>query len=498
MQALLRKPVYLLAPFAAALYAFVTLRYFSSYSNELLLAAIAVSLGVMLAFTDYSPLFKLLLLVIPVSLETVIGSGDNKMLIPSEPVMMVLAIAFGLVLLFRKGVDHSFLRHPVSVAVLAYLGIMVLGIAVSGMPVVSIKYSVVTLTYILIFYFTAQDFLRKKEGNLYLVFFLYCASMLFVAGRALYLHSTTGFDHFVAGLVVHPYFIDHTIYSVCLTMLFPIFLGIGLKGNLLGFRPFARYLCLLISVILCTAIFFSYCRAAWISIGAALLLFLALELKIKAKFLGLILLLVAAVFWIKRDYVIDHLRENQYTSTNRNSDITEKTLSVGNISNDASNAERLNRWSCALRMFRDKPLTGFGPGTYQFEYLSYQRPDEMTRISVTSAYNNAYGRGGSAHSEYFLALSEMGIGGFIAFTLIVILTIAAGMRAYYAYTDRGEHVITVMALLAFFTYTVHALFNNFLNNNKPASLFWILVAVIVIQDIKSRREKQQQAKPEAL
>jgi O-antigen ligase len=489
MQVLLRKPLYLLAPFFAGLYSFIVIRYFSSYSTELLFVSIAISLGALLAFTDYSPLFKLLFLVIPPSLETAIGSGDNKILLPSEPVMILLAIAFAIVVLFRKGIDMTFLTHPVSITILLYLCIMLLGIGASGMLVVSLKYALVSISYVLIFYFMAQDFMRKKESNFYLVYFLYGATILFVALRALYLHSTVGFAHELAGLVVHPYFIDHTIYSACLAILLPGFVVFALKGKQLGLSVFVTYLSALIAFILSAAIFFSYCRAAWISVGAALLFYVLLRLRVKPKVLGIILITGVSLAWLYHDPLIQSLKSNHYTSTDRNSDLTEQTLSVGNISNDASNAERLNRWSCALRMFQDKPLTGFGPGTYQFEYLAYQLPEEMTRISVTSAYNNIYGRGGSAHSEYLLALSEMGIVGFITFTLIIVLIIASGMRAYYRSSEEKTKLLALLALMGFFTYAIHALFNNFLNNNKPASLFWVLAAIIVLMDLKSSRIK---------
>ena len=33
-------------------------------------------------------------------------------------------------------------------------------------------------------------------------------------------------------------------------------------------------------------------------------------------------------------------------------------------------------------MFNEKPIYGFGPGTYQFEYSSFQDPDDKTIIST--------------------------------------------------------------------------------------------------------------------
>ena len=43
-----------------------------------------------------------------------------------------------------------------------------------------------------------------------------------------------------------------------------------------------------------------------------------------------------------------------------------------------------------IKMFNEKPIYGFGPGTYQFEYSSFQDPDDKTIISTK------FGDGGNA------------------------------------------------------------------------------------------------------
>ena len=78
-----------------------------------------------------------------------------------------------------------------------------------------------------------------------------------------------------------------------------------------------------------------------------------------------------------------------------------------NISTDASNLERINRWQAAIRMYEDHPVLGFGPGTYQFEYAPYQMSQEKTAISTNA------GDRGNAHSEYIGPLSEEGLPGML-------------------------------------------------------------------------------------
>jgi len=56
--------------------------------------------------------------------------------------------------------------------------------------------------------------------------------------------------------------------------------------------------------------------------------------------------------------------------------------SISNITTDVSNTERLNRWSCAIRMFEEKPVFGWGPGTYMFKYAPFQLFKDRTIIST--------------------------------------------------------------------------------------------------------------------
>ena len=46
--------------------------------------------------------------------------------------------------------------------------------------------------------------------------------------------------------------------------------------------------------------------------------------------------------------------------------------------------ERINRWKCAVSMFKEKPILGYGPGTYQFHYGVFQNHKDKTIISTNS------------------------------------------------------------------------------------------------------------------
>jgi len=133
-------------------------------------------------------------------------------------------------------------------------------------------------------------------------------------------------------------------------------------------------------------------------------------------------------------------------------------------------------------MFKEKPIFGWGPGTYMFQYAPFQLTSEKTLISTNMSDL------GNAHSEYLGPLSESGIFGMISFLAIVITTIITGLRAYKFSKKREEKVIILTLLLGLCTYYFHGLLNNFLDTDKASALFWGFTAMLIFFESKSLKE----------
>jgi O-antigen ligase len=128
-------------------------------------------------------------------------------------------------------------------------------------------------------------------------------------------------------------------------------------------------------------------------------------------------------------------------------------------------------------MFNEKPLTGFGPGTYQFEYQAFQNVYEKTRISTT------HGDRGNAHSEYLTYLSETGILGFLNYLLLTGFILGLGLKLIYRNPSGPERYLAMAALLGLATFMVHGLFNMFIDQDKIAILVFGSLAVLVSLDV---------------
>jgi O-antigen ligase len=173
-------------------------------------------------------------------------------------------------------------------------------------------------------------------------------------------------------------------------------------------------------------------------------------------------------------------RNNEESSSN----LIEHFSSISNITSDASNLERINRWSCAVRMFRDRPLLGYGPGTYMFKYAPYQLTKDRTIISTNSA------DGGGAHSEYLGPMAESGLPGLLTFIMILGTLFYTAFRVFERVKEAKTKAWLTGALIGLISYCFHGLMNNFLDTDKASVPFWGFTAMIVAIDLVSRRESR--------
>jgi O-antigen ligase len=128
-------------------------------------------------------------------------------------------------------------------------------------------------------------------------------------------------------------------------------------------------------------------------------------------------------------------------------------------------------------MWKERPIFGFGPGTYQFEYGRFQRSYEKTEISTN------LGSRGTAHSEYLGPLSESGILGMLSVLMIIITTIYTGIRVHLSAKSRSIRILSLGILIGLVTYYIHGVLNNFLDTDKASALFWGFTAMLVAMDI---------------
>ncbi|MBI5217765.1 MAG: O-antigen ligase family protein [Bacteroidia bacterium] len=393
------------------------------------------------------------------------------MSLPTEPLLFGVMLLFLFKLLVEKNFDKKILKHPVSIVIYLNLTWIFITSLTSTMPLVSFKFFIARCWFVVVFYLMAT-LVFKKYNFIKTYFWCYIIPMIFVIGFTLYRLSGYGFfDEKAAHEVMNPIYNDHTSYAAVLAMLCPVLFGLLFYS---GYPVYKKIISFAVLVIFIIAIIFSYTRASWLSMAAALAFWILLMLKIKLKTIFISAFILIALFFAFKTEIVMRLEKNrQDSSTN----LKEHIQSISNVTSDASNVERLNRWSCAIRMFEAKPVFGWGPGTYMFKYAPFQLSYEKTIISTNA------GNRGNAHSEYLGPLSESGLLGMVTFTLIVLFTIYTGAKVYRNAINKKIKLMALILNLSLVTYYVHGILNNFLDTDKASALFWGFTAMIVALDI---------------
>ncbi len=410
----------------------------------------------------------------PLSIPTseFIPGLENDISLPVEPLLFGVLLLFIIKLVFEKqSFDKRIFKHPISLAIYFNLIWMLITSISSTMPIVSFKFLLARLWFLATFFFLASHLFKNKK-NIYKYLWLFTISYLIVVLYTLYKHSIPGlFLQKPANQAVSPFLPDHTSYAAIIAMLIPFIMGI------LAMKKYTKIKKILISIslfILIVGVVFSYTRAAWLSLVGAFGVYLIILFKIKFKVVLITgITLIALFFTFKTQIFISLERNNQDSNDN----FSEHVESMSNISTDASNLERINRWNSAIRMFKDKPVFGFGPATYMFQYAPYQLASEKTIISTNS------GDVGNAHSEYLGPLSESGLLGMFSIMLVFILTSYTALKVYNTNPNKEIKILSLVLFLGLITYYLHGVLNDFLDLATSSAIFWGYSAAIMSLDI---------------
>ncbi|MDA3893813.1 MAG: O-antigen ligase family protein [Salinivirgaceae bacterium] len=453
---------------------FVLLNAFFIYKEFFYFSLIPiVLLLVVAAFLALDKLLLALVFMVPLSVP-LSEFGLNlpiDMFLPTEPLLAGILLIFILKLIFEGNFDHKVLVHPVSISIYLYLTWMLVTTITSTMPLVSIKYMASKLWFLTAFYFLAtQLFKNKANAQRYYSYYVY--GLVIVVFYALYRHATYGiFQEKIAHWSANPFYKDHTSYGAILAFFIPpvatmTFIKVSSARKKFAFGT--------ILFILSMGLIFSYSRAAWLSLLGAFGLWAIIKLRIKLWVVLTSIVTVGIIVLFVAPNLSRSLKSNKQDSS---TDLAKHVQSMSNITTDASNLERFNRWNCAIRMFKEKPVFGWGPGTYMFQYAPFQISSEKTIISTNQ------GDGGNAHSEYLGPLSEQGVLGTVLFIAIIISTLITGFRAIKNCPSYELRSLGLAAILGLSTYYAHGILNNFLDTDKISAPFWGFTALLVAIDI---------------
>ncbi len=455
----------------AALYFTYDKVYWFYFTPVVLLVALA-------ALLRMDAIFFLTVLIVPLSInfdETPLGFGIN---VPTEPVTFGLMLLMLFKILMEGGIDKKILRHPVTILILLHLVWMIVTTLTSDLLLVSFKYTLARISFVTVFYFYGIQ-LFAKASNISRFAWLYIVSLIIVIVYTTYNHAVNFFTEEAAHSAMTPFYYDHTQYAAMIAMFLPLVLSILFTSD---FTKAQRWGAFITFLFLATGLVLSYTRAAWIGVAAALLCSFIFILRIHTSLVWAAIVVFAIFLAFNISSIILNLETTKEASSD---DLASHLQSITNIKTDASNTERINRWSSAIRMFKQKPLTGYGPGTYQFVYGPFQLNRELTYISTSQ------GNRGNAHSEYLGPLAEQGLPGSLLFIAIGIATLITASDFIINCQSRKLRAIAIGLILGMITYWVHGFLNNFLHTEKASIPYWGFIGAIAALDIYHRNTKEK-------
>ncbi len=433
-------------------------------------ASSALVAYVVVQYNLVSAYMKAIAFLLPFSTPLPFMEGSILRL-PTEPMIGLALLILPLYLMKEQGSSYKPLWKEVFF-VLPLLALYMISSFFSEMLVVSLKFSFVNITYVLVFYVLLLHLFRKHTQLFPDMVKLYGMGFFLVFFWSMYQYGQYDWNPVVLRGIFRPFYNDHTIFGAAAALLAVLVIGSGISrksiSGLMLYLPAGMFFVLVV--------LYSTSRGAMLSLIFAAFVAVIMALKPRPLMLGTGLLLILLTGYVLYPVIRDRMAQTEVVSYDREAGMLDRTRSVANITTDVSNVERLNRWVSAWRMFKERPLTGFGPGTYQFEYIPYQEERYMNRLTVTDPWDPPEGSGGTAHSEYLLLLSETGLFGLTAFLLLMGRWTWLTLHSWRYHRNRRYMFI---ALAALSTYFFHAMVNNFLTTDKFAFLFWGTAAWLV-------------------
>lgn len=439
----------------------------------LVLVPFAFGIG-LLAIADYSKLYYLLILCIPITIEIYLPNGLGIDL-PGEILLIGITAISPFVFLLRFHNRHFiYLKHPISVALFFHVFWIFIAAILAVDITVGIKFFLAKLWYIIPFYgFTLlilKDKIRYKTFFWTLMIPLFL-SILYVLTR----HAMDGFTFTGINSAVSPIYRNHVNYGILMVIFLPY---VWAMYHWYSKGSFERIMILGIGIIMLIAIYFTYTRAAQLAVLLAVGAYIVVRYRLVLyTLLGSgIIALSLIVYLTTNNHYLEFAPQYEKAITHENYDnLLEATIKM----EDISTVERVNRWIAGAQMVAEKPFSGFGPGSFYFNYMGF-----MVSSFVTYVSDNPDKSG--IHNYYLMTMVEQGVPGFLFFMALLITILLYGTKVYHSISDPMYQKMVMAALVSIIVIAIVILINDLLEAFKVGSLFFIGAAIIVREDVRRR------------
>lgn len=422
------------------------------------------------ALVDFRPLYYLLFLCIPLSTELTLPGGFGTDL-PTEPLMIGLA---GIFLLHAAkhwpAYPASFYHHPLALLLYLHLSWLLATTLMSDQLLVSMKFFLAKLWYVATFFLLSRQVINKVSDLRKLGWVIFWP-LLFVATQSFLRHASYGFSFADQFRTLSPFMRNHVAYAGILAVFVPwlVYLGSGLR---LG--SWARRLFWLLGLFWLVAIYFSFTRAAYLSVILAAAAYFVFRWRLVRP-----LLVVASVVGL---FVVSSLiNNNSYLAYAPNYETTiahdrfDNLLEATYKLEDISTMERAYRWVAGGQMIPYRPWMGWGPGNFINFYKGFT-------VSSFTTYVSDNPENSGIHSYFLMTLVEQGWPGLFILLLLLFGILIYGEKAYHRAQLPEQKALIMTALCGMVVIYAFLLINDMLETDKMGSFFFLHLAIIVMAE----------------
>jgi len=437
----------------------------------LALAPVAV-LGAVAVIKDYRILYYSFWMLLPFSIEFYFGSIGMDL--PTEPIMLLLSgLTFLLVASKLRTISFQQLYHPIGVILLIHLFWILITSVFSQSPTVSYKFFAAKLWYVVPFFFLTFHMIKTDKDidkiMGILAVFLSTAIAIVVAR-----HAMEGFTFKSSHKVVRPIFRNHVNYSAIIVTVLPFMWAFYRNRT----SKLIRKLMIPVLLLFLVGTYFSYTRAAQLCVFIGIGAYFIFKFRLgRLAIIGSCMIgLLFVTHLATNNKYLDYAPDFEKTITHTDFDnLLEATMKM----EDISTMERVYRWVAGSHMFIQRPVTGFGPGSFYFHYKEYTVLSFRTYVSGNPEKSGI-------HSYYLMTLVEQGIVGLLILLALMFGIILVGERVYHQVKDKNSQRYVMAATISTVVICALCLINDLLEVDKVGPFFFLNAAIIVIFDQKSK------------
>jgi O-antigen ligase len=462
----------------AFLLLFASIFVFAWTGNYYVLIAPIAFLYFVLLGINWKAAWWIFLFTIPASVQIDFANDTMAITLPDEPLMWIFLLLF--ILVWARNPNHLpkwwWKDSLVFIVVLQFI-CTIISVIFSKMVFFSFKF-LLAKSWLLACFFILPIWIFREKKDYIKGFFILLVPMLVTIIVILIHHAILHFSFDKVQKAMSGLYYNHVDYSTVISMFFPLLLVAWPLTK--GKGIIIRSLLLLVILLFMVALFFAYARAAYFGIVFAIVIGLAMRARlvnlVMPAFYGLLIMLIA--YMVPNNKYIEFRPD--YNKTYMHKNFADHMIATFR-GKDMSSMERLYRWIAAIRMSKERPLTGYGPRSFYYYYKPYAVTSFETYVSRNKEHS-------TTHNYFLYMLVEQGWPAMLLYALLIYVIFAKAQKIYHRFNDRFYRLCTIGLTMTLAVGFINNFFSELIETHKVAALFYIPLALLVVLDRKSKIE----------